>query len=278
MSVGLSPYLTNLSIRALGSGSSGNCFLVEAAGEALLIDCGLPIKILLAHLRQRAVDPRRLSAVLLTHEHSDHVRALNFVSTRFDVPVVGNRATLAAATEAVGTLRERPVATGSMVTAGTFEIGTFAVSHDATETIGFLIHYQDRKICYLTDTGYVPETAFEPLRSADLLIVEANHDEQRVQRSRYPAPVKARILSRTGHLSNRAAGQILAKLIDPGRQTVWLAHLSAETNSPRLARTTVLSHLAAEGVKDAQVQVALRDQPSLVWHSADSGFQGRLGL
>jgi phosphoribosyl 1,2-cyclic phosphodiesterase len=273
--MGLLSHIASLSIRALGSGSSGNCFLVEAAGEALLIDCGLPVKPLLQHLQQRGIDPRRLSAILLTHEHADHVRALNFVSTRFDVPVVSNRATLAAATEAVGTLRERPVATGSLVTAGPFEIGTFAVAHDATETIGFLIHYRDRRICYLTDTGHVPKTAVEPLRLADLLIIEANHDEDRVKRSRYPERLKARILAPTGHLSNRAAAEALAGVLDPARQTVWLAHLSAVTNSPRLARTSILSYLGAAGIRQAKVGVAERDRPSLAWHSAQAGYQTR---
>ena len=273
-----SSHITNLTIRALGSGSSGNCFLVEAAGEALLIDCGLPVKPLLQLLQQRGIDPRRLSAILLTHEHAVHVRALNFVSTRFDVPVVSNRATLAAATEAVGTLRERPVATGSLVTAGPFEIGTFPVAHRVRETIGFLIHYRDRRICYLTDTGHVPETAIEPMELADLLIVEANHDVERVKRSRYPERLKARILAPTGHLSNRAAAETLAKVLDPVRQTVWLAHLSAVTNSPRLARTTILSHLAVAGIRDAKVGVAERDRPSLVWHSSQAGYQTRFNF
>lgn len=276
MSIELSSHPANLCVRALASGSSGNCFVVQAGDDALLIDCGLAIKPTIQLLRDRGIDPRRVSAILLTHEHSDHIRALNFLSTRYDIPVISNRATLAAATEAVGTLRERPVATGSAVTAGPFEVATFAVSHDATETVGFLISYGDQTICYLTDTGHIPETALEPMRLAHLLVIEANHDEGRVQRSGYPDRLKRRILSPTGHLSNLAAAHALARVIDPGRQTVWLAHLSAETNSPRLARTTVLHHLAAEGITGARVSIAERDKPSQVWHSADVGFQGRL--
>lgn len=268
----------DICVRALASGSSGNCFLVESAGEAILIDCGLGSKTLLQLLKQRGLDPRRLSAILLTHEHSDHIRSLNFISTRYDVPVVTNPATLAAASALVGTLREQPVKTGEAISVGIFDIATFPVSHDATETIGFLIRCTNQTVCYLTDTGSIPETALEPLRLADLLVIEANHDEGRVRRSRYPESLKRRILSPTGHLSNKAAAEALAKTLDPARQMVWLAHLSAETNSPRLARNTVRGYLAAQGLTAARIEIAERDRPSLVWHSAQTGFQARLDL
>lgn len=265
-------------VRALSSGSSGNCFLVEAAGTAILIDCGLPIKTVLHRLAERGLDPRSLAGILLTHEHSDHIRSLNFLSTRYDIPVISNSATLAAATQTVGTLRERPVVTGSAVSAGPFEIGTFATSHDSVESIGFLIEAHGQRICYLTDTGCIPDTALEPLRLADLLVIEANHDEQRVQRGRYPDSLKRRILAPTGHLSNAAAAATLSRVLDAPRQTVWLAHLSAETNSPRLARQTVTAYLKREGHASVRLAVAERDKPSVVWHSSQFGYQPRLGL
>lgn len=215
MSIEISSHPANLCVRALASGSSGNCFLIQAGEDALLIDGGLPIKATLQLLQQRGLDPRRLAAILLTHEHSDHIRALNFLSTRFDIPVISNRATLAAATAAIGTLRECPVATGSSVSAGPFEVATFPVSHDATETVGFLITHGGQTVCYLTDTGHIPETALEPMRLAHLLVVEANHDEGRVQRSGYPDRLKRRILSPTGHLSNRAAAEAIVRVVDP---------------------------------------------------------------
>jgi phosphoribosyl 1,2-cyclic phosphodiesterase len=185
---------------SLASGSSGNAFLVEAGDTVILIDAGLSMRRLSYALSQLGLNLREVQAVLLTHEHSDHTRGLEMLSWRCGLPVVGNEATLAA----VGPDRHRArvLPTGGALEIGSVRVRSFALPHDGCEPVGYCLEHEGVRVCLATDLGYAPETLKEHVRDSDLVILEANHDLDRLIRGPYPQRLKQRITSRVGHLSN----------------------------------------------------------------------------
>jgi phosphoribosyl 1,2-cyclic phosphodiesterase len=261
---------TTVRVSALASGSSGNAFLVEAGTTHILLDAGLVAPALERYLWQCGSPAASLSAIFVSHEHIDHLRGVGGLARRHGIPVVANAATFRAGAQAFGTLPERTVlATGQECKAGPISVRTFPVSHDAAETVGFWVQAEGRHVCICTDLGTPTAAIMEPLAAADLLILEANHDLDRLWRGPYPPMLKARVAGARGHLANSDAARLVADLAQDGRpRTVWLAHLSATNNTPALARTAVAGALAQAGIRHCTVEVAGRDRPSLVWDSA----------
>ncbi|MCL6647249.1 MAG: MBL fold metallo-hydrolase [Chloroflexi bacterium] len=262
-----------LSAKMLASGSSGNCLLVRSATTTLLIDLGLPARTVAAFLESREIPPAAVEAILLSHEHTDHLVGLGTFARKYQVPVVAEAQTLAAARSAVGRLPARTLARGSTITLGDCEVSAFPVPHDAAAPAGFLIRSGGWTIAYCVDLGSADETLVEPLRQADLVVLEANHDYDALRAGPYTPSLKARILSPFGHLSNLEAGRLIAASASSRPRTVWLAHLSAVNNSPRLALRVVGGLLKREGVSGVRLETAARDRPSLHWSSHAVGWQ-----
>jgi len=256
----------------LASGSSGNAYLVQVGEVSVLLDAGLPGPVLERFLAARGVAPRSLSAIFLSHEHSDHVRGAGALARRHAIPVVANAGTFAAAALALGDLPERvELAAGHACQAGALAVCTFPVSHDAREPVGFWVSAEGRHVCICTDLGEPTPAIREPLAAADLLILEANHDPHRLWDGPYPPALKRRIAGPRGHLANADAAALLLEVGRDGRpRTVWLAHLSATNNTPALADAAVRGALARAEYGHLTLAVAGRDRPTQIWTSPGS--------
>jgi phosphoribosyl 1,2-cyclic phosphodiesterase len=254
-------------VTSLASGSSGNAYLVESGTTRILLDAGLVAPVLERYLRRHGVDPLTLSAIFVSHEHSDHLRGVGGLARRFRIPVVATAGTLRAGADTLGRLPEAvPLPPGHECRAGGIAVRTFALSHDAAEPVGFWVRADDQNVCICTDLGEPTPAIRAPLAAADLLVLEANHDLDRLWRGPYPPGLKRRIAGPHGHLANATAARLLRDLADDARpRTVWLAHLSQTNNTPDLALDTVQIPLAQDGITHLSVAVAERDRPSLVW-------------
>lgn len=276
---------TGVRVSALASGSSGNAFLVEAAGIKLLFDAGLNAGTLEYYLRQREVSPAALAAIFVSHEHIDHLRGAGVLARRYRLPVVASEGTFLAGASQLGALREkvaqppgREVYVEGAGGVGGVTVRAFAVSHDAAETCGFWIEAGGFNIVLCTDLGCETASIREALQAADLLVLEANHDVERLWRGPYPYSLKRRVAGPYGHLSNAEAARLIAELARDGRpRTVWLAHLSATNNTPGIAADTIAAPLDREGCTHLEIEVLARDKPSHVWHGSEHVSRAREG-
>ncbi len=266
-----------VAVYCLASGSSANALLVVANGDALLVDAGLGVRALRAAIEARGVAMERLRGVLLTHEHIDHVRGAVPLARRYNVPLIATSGTLSA----LFTHDRRDAPHHTIDARGEIGLGPFCVraapvTHDAAEPVGFRVAVDDFALVYATDTGTVTPELREACRGASLLAIEANHDIHKLRFGPYPDAVKARILSRLGHLSNNAACDLLlSHTHDHGPVCAWLSHLSETNNTPRMALNYWKKRVKAEGMKTAPavVEVALRDKPSLVYRACTRAVQ-----
>jgi len=248
----------SLTITALASGSSGNALLARYGAAALLIDCGLALRTLEGLLRYQGLAAAQLRAVLLTHEHGDHALSAAALARRHGIPVVCNartRQALGAELEGV-VVEELPV--GQRAALGPFELQSFPVAHDAAEPVGLRLSAGGASVAVAVDLGSWSEATVAALRGADLLVVEANHDRELLRASPYPRALQQRICGALGHLDNVQCGELLARVCTGAACDVWLAHLSAQTNSPQLARTGVRRVLDMAGVAGVRIGVLPR--------------------
>jgi phosphoribosyl 1,2-cyclic phosphodiesterase len=259
---------------SLGSGSSGNALLVQAGQTTVLVDAGFAPRILTARLRQLRLAPSALSAILLTHEHADHAAGAHALAHQCGIPLVSDPRTI----NEMLTVRLRPGAdlspperlelpVGGALRLGEFEIRSFPVSHDAVAPCGYLLASAAWRVGVVTDTGLMTEPAIEALQGAHLVVIEANHDRQRLLDGPYPWHLKQRILSPTGHLSNEQTSEALVRILDDGPRWIWLAHLSRTNNTPDLARAHVREYLRARGLRHVLPRTLPRDMGP-VWDSA----------
>src|SRR5690349_11092870 len=205
-------------VSALASGSSGNAFLVEAAGVKLLFDAGLNATTLEYYLRQRGASPSELAAIFVSHEHIDHLRGAGVLARRYRLPVVASEGTFLAGAREFGRLPEKHIQRpGRDVCVGDITVHSFAISHDAAETVGFWIEVLGRNVVLCTDIGCETVSIREPLEAADLLVLEANHDVQRLWRGPYPPGLKKRVAGPHGHLANAEAARLISELAHDGR-------------------------------------------------------------
>ncbi len=246
-------------VTILGSGSAGNCALVETPHSRLLIDGGLSARQMVLRLQQCGVNPLEIDGILLTHEHSDHMCGLDVWCKQFATPIYCNRLT---AETLQRSLPERPrtwriFSTGSDFRVGDIDIQSFPIPHDAVEPVGFVLHHGSASLGFLTDLGFPTKLVFERVRQVHTLIIETNHDEKLLQNdTRRPWSVKQRIMSRHGHLSNDAAASVLVELLGFNLRRTVLGHLSRDCNTPELALGTVRGRLAASGGDAVEVLCA----------------------
>ena len=249
----------------LFSGSSGNCSVISSGGTSVLIDAGMTGKSIVSALSDVGADPGKLAGIVVTHEHSDHIKGVGVMSRKYNIPVYANEGTWKAMAPFIGDIAMRNIrtfVTGQNFYIGDIDLTPFPVSHDAAEPVGFTFFHKGARIVYMTDTGHVAPALRENAAGADLLFLESNHDIDMLKNGPYPYVLKKRILSEKGHLSNAAAGDLLASLYTTGARRVILAHLSRENNTESIAYNTVRSKLNGEGIeeKDFFVAVAHRDR------------------
>ena len=235
-----------MEILILGTGSSGNCSLVKNHYAALLVDAGLPSRTICSRLAEENISPDQLAGILLTHEHTDHAGGLKVFLRRHQVPLYCNAETLRAlgGSAAFPGAEIRIFETGASFDLAGFNIRSFSVPHDAGEPVGFRIEHDGLAFGFLTDLGFATRLVLETLRGVHGLLVEANYDETMLQNdTKRPWSVKQRITSRHGHLSNRAASQVVAEVVGRETQHVVLGHLSRDCNKPEIALHTVMEKI-----------------------------------
>lgn len=224
-----------LLFQVLASGSKGNAVLVCTAKTRILLDAGLSAKELTVRLQQTGTAASQLDAVLISHEHTDHVRGLGTLSRRFGLPVYLTQGTLDNLPLDIGQLPQvRLFQPGSPFTVGDLSIKPFAISHDAQDPAGFVLEDDAHRLGVCTDLGVVTQLVRTRLQGCHGLIVEANHDPELLSNGPYPLPLKQRIRSRHGHLSNAESCELLQSLHHSALQIVLFAHLSEVNNHPEL--------------------------------------------
>ncbi len=252
-----------LRITVLGSGSGGNVTLVEGSRGRLLIDMGLSEREASRRLRACGVEPGTVDAVLVSHEHTDHVRGAPLFSAKNGVPLYTTRATARAAElegEDLAGLVE--VDSGRSFEVAGMCVHPFTVPHDAADNVGYVIEEEGSRLGYATDLGYPSAVVSERLRGCGVLVVEANHDLNLLMSGAYPIHVKERVRSRTGHLSNDQAAGLLAEAVTERTRTVLLAHLSQKNNDSRLALETCRAALRSAGRDGVHLELTFQHGPS----------------
>lgn len=247
------------SLTVLGSGSAGNAAVIRTDGCNLLIDSGLSARQIVRRLSATGVDAAALSGILLTHEHIDHVSGLEVFCKKYEVPIYCNALTAESLRYRNGNSRKewRIFTTGSEFSVKDVTIQTFPVPHDAVDPVGFILHHGTSAIGVLTDLGFATKLVHERVKSVDTLLIEANHDEKMLQEdTRRPWPVKQRIMSRHGHLSNDGAAAVVGELLNHRLQRVVLGHLSRDCNSPEVALRVLRSHLESLGAGPLELSCA----------------------
>ncbi|MFB9326622.1 MBL fold metallo-hydrolase [Paenibacillus aurantiacus] len=234
----------------LSSGSTGNATIVQSDEAAVLVDVGMSVKKMEELMRERGIAGHHLDAILVTHEHSDHIKGLGAFARKFDLPIFANEATWAALERHVGKIApEKRVVmqTGETLTFGDLRTTSYAISHDAAEPVGYVFEDEDVKLSLATDLGYVSDKVRKMIEDSDVLVLESNHDVDMLRMGHYPWSTKRRILSDVGHLSNEAAGEALCYLMTDRTKRVYLAHLSLDHNLMDLAKLTVNNVLEGNG-------------------------------
>jgi phosphoribosyl 1,2-cyclic phosphodiesterase len=250
----------------LGSGSAGNSALVATDHCKILIDGGLSARQIAVRLEQCGVTPEQLDGVLLTHEHGDHVCGLEVLCRKFDVPIYSNSQTAEAVRCDCSLDRHRNwriFRTGAEFKICDVVVQTFPVPHDAVDPVGFAFYAGTSGLGFITDLGYATKMIVERLRQVHTLVIETNHDEKLLQNDTHrPWPVKQRIQSRHGHLSNNAAATVIEELLPGKIDRVVLGHLSRDCNTPELAMKTIRDALNKAGKIDIELFCATQSDIS----------------
>jgi len=263
----------NLKFCSIASGSSGNCYLIASEETRILLDAGISGKRITAGLESIDVDPHEIEGILVTHEHIDHVKGVGILSRKYDLPIYANKKTWDSMIGKLGKIKEENIKyfeTGENFKMNDIEIKSYPIPHDAIEPVGFSFFKEDKQLSIATDLGYMTKTIFDEIKSADLLVLEANHDIDMLKMGNYPWNLKKRILSEKGHLSNIATGEVILEIMKKDRKSrqIILAHLSHENNFPEMAFQTIKNILEEENIyvgKDIHVEIALRDAPGEVY-------------
>ncbi|WDH98718.1 MBL fold metallo-hydrolase [Paenibacillus urinalis] len=249
-----------IAFTVLSSGSTGNATVVRNDDTALLIDAGLSAKRIDELLLERDMLGSQLDGILVTHEHSDHIRGLGAVARKYNLPIYANTNTWKAMHKALGKIPEeniRIMESGEVREFESLRVESFGISHDAAEPVGYSFYDGKEKLSVATDLGYMSDKVRLAISDADVLVLESNHDIDMLRMGRYPWNTKRRIMSDLGHLSNEAAGAALSELLNGRTKRAYLAHLSRDHNMMELAKLTVRGAMEDRGCfyKDSEFQL-----------------------
>ena len=236
----------------LYSGSSGNAAYLKTAKACLLIDAGKSMRDIERALEAIGARHNRIDGILVTHEHSDHIKSAGSLSRKYSIPIYANEATFSAMEGKIGPVslkNIRTFCTGQDFFIQDICIHPYAIPHDAAEPVGYCFYNGGSKISMMTDLGHVPDKLLDVVEKSNLLLLESNHDLDMLAKGPYPQYLKTRIAGRKGHLSNLAAAQALLKLKERGLGQVILGHLSETNNTAATAVKTVYSVLGQNGVE-----------------------------
>lgn len=237
---------------SLVSSSRGNAVLLSDGTTNILVDCGMSKRRVTEALARVGISPCDISAILVTHEHTDHISGVGVMSRGFDIPIYANEKTWGAMEGCLGKLLRdnvRIFKTGEEFEIDTMRIIPFKTPHDAAESVGYRVNMKEISGAVATDMGCIDENVMQSLAGSDVVLLEANHDVDMLKRGSYPEALKKRILSGVGHLSNETSGEIAARLLRSGTRAILLGHLSEENN---------ISDVAYEVVRDALVKAGAR--------------------
>jgi phosphoribosyl 1,2-cyclic phosphodiesterase len=260
-----------LKICPLYSGSSGNATYIANKTTNILVDAGLSGKRIQEAFCSIGVDIRSIDAILITHEHRDHIKGAGILSRRYNIPIYATGLTWDAMACDLGPVDEKNIKILDINTE--FQVKDIVVKayptpHDAVDSIGFCFFADGKKISITTDLGHTNDEILKTIEGSDLVMLEANHDIEMLKAGPYPWYLKKRILGDNGHLSNEDAGRTISKLVRGNLQRVILAHLSKENNFPELAYQTICNILVQHDIvpgKDIQIELANRDRHSDIY-------------
>lgn len=239
---------------SLGSGSCGNCYYIATETDAIIIDCGVSFRRFKKNMTEYGMKIGKVRAILVTHDHADHIKAAGKLSQEFSIPVYATPLVHKGmdrnwqASIKVPAERRCEVCLDTPFQVGSFRITAFSLPHDASENVGYHIEVGAYRFTVMTDVGDATENVQRYIALSTHLILEANYDDEMLQQGRYPEILKERIASGHGHMSNKKAAQALAENIHPHLKQVWLCHLSEENNHPELARKTMETVLRSHGI------------------------------
>jgi len=254
---------------SLYSGSSGNSLFVESDNTKILIDCGTSAKKIESALNSINIDITDIDAILVTHEHSDHIQGLGTVSKKHNIPVFANHETWNAMQNQKSKIdlnNQKLFENDIEFQIGNLQIFPFSTPHDAANPCGFNICHGNKKISIATDLGHIDEKILNHLKDSKFMLLEANYDPEVLKVSKYPYLLKQRIAGPNGHLSNYTAGKTISALMNKNLKEVMLGHLSKENNFPELAYQTVTEELIYNNIdtNDIKISVASRFNPSKI--------------
>jgi len=244
-----------VSVTMLASGSRGNCAVVASSTTKILVDAGISCRETFRRMKSLGDDPRSLSAIVITHEHCDHISGLATLAKKLRIPVFMTGATYQMWQRAMRDDQGvRPkleklerFESGHSFQVGDIAVRPFTIPHDAADPVGFTFRAEGIKVGVATDLGYIPLSVRDHLRGCDVLIMESNHDVEMLRVGPYPWSVKQRVMSRVGHLSNVALADFLTSDYDNSATFIVLAHLSEQNNHPEIARREAEKALATRG-------------------------------
>ena len=256
-----------LNFCSLYSGSSGNSLFIETENTKVLVDIGLSCKKIEEALASIEESPNSIDAILITHEHSDHIKGLSTISNKFDIPVFATRETFDAMplqTEKISNKNINYFSPNEKFNINDLEITPFSIPHDAANPCGFTINNSKHQLSIATDIGHMTNDIVKHLEGSELLLLESNYDIEVLKCCKYPFHLKSRIAGSTGHLSNTMSGKTISYLLKNGNlHTALLGHLSKESNFPELAYQTVIDELLSNNcnTESINLSVASRDLP-----------------
>lgn len=255
---------------SLASGSSGNCYYLGTPDYGVLIDAGIGIRTIKKVLKDYSIDFSKVIAVLVTHDHADHIKTVGYLGEKLNLPVYTTE-TVHRGIDKSRYVEEKLYHSRRVIEKEVpfqirdFRITAFEVPHDSSDNVGYMIEYGSHTFTFATDIGHITDTVSRYMSRANHLIIEANYDEEMLKFGTYPPFLKERITSPTGHLSNHEAAEFLATHYTPEMKDIWLCHLSRDNNHPELAYKTVDIRLFEEGIrvgKDVNLTALKRTTPS----------------
>ena len=255
----------SIRVAVLGSGSSGNCTFLATSRAKVLVDAGFSYREITRRLALIGERPESIQAVLITHEHTDHISGLGRLAKQLRIPVYISALTRAGLPPNTELPAVETIEPGKRYQIEDLVVEPFTIPHDAADPVAFRFTAEGLRVAVATDLGYLPENVKDYLRGCHCMVVESNHDLEMLRNGPYPWYVKQRVMARTGHLSNTALGEFLRQEFDGEAQVMVLAHLSEQNNHPQIARLEAASALEQRASSQPKLVVSSQTEPTEIF-------------